>query len=131
MAERWLRTTARLIAGDLRFRRVVLPFLLHTFSPFTLLGERTLHFSITGTALRPLSLSLSLESLEKRYQVSFVWGRKGQAERMPLHGKRLDAVGSESSRHIVVTEAFWIEPIFQCGAPSTMTEHAAVPNAFK
>jgi len=32
--------------GDLLFRRVVLPLLLHAFSPCTLLGERLLHFRL-------------------------------------------------------------------------------------
>jgi hypothetical protein len=41
--------------GDLLFRSVLLPLLLHALSPFSLMGERLLHFQLNRNIIRSSS----------------------------------------------------------------------------
>src|ERR1700759_5638424 len=82
------------------------------------------------TVISFCTLDAGSQGLEKRDEVLFLPVGKSEAESMLLHGKRPGAVWSESGRHIIGSEPLGIEPIFERGAPSAMTEHATVPNAF-
>jgi hypothetical protein len=74
---------------------------------------------------------LALQRLEECNQVFlFLWSEI-KTEVVTFYGVGRFAIRFEASWSVIVVEAVGVEPIFESGAPPTVTEHVAVPNALE
>jgi hypothetical protein len=68
-----------------------------------------------------------LQRFEESDQIFFFLRGKVQAEGVAFDCVSLDTVGSEAGGYIVVVQALGIQPVFQRGAPTAVTEQTPVP----
>ena len=50
---------------------------------------------------------------------------------MTFHGESFGAVGLEASRHVVISYAVRVKPVFESGAPTAVSEQPSIPHALQ